>query len=782
MNDQVSEVHRACTDCQPISVPRSSEIESLALDHLGKLFDVTHELLCVMGFDGRVRFLNSSWEGILGYSREELMLTSYIERVHPDDRAATLADAQKVMAGIPTTSFENRQQCKDGSYKWFSWSVTASIPEQIVYSAGRDVTEHHRSEERALRLASAMENNGEMICMGGADGRAVFVNRALLEATGYQEDELLGRPLNETLLSPNDPLTLAGEIRTSIVREGKWRGECLYRRKNGPDLPVSLSVSVLRDGEGRVTGAFSIAQDITERRRLEDRAVRLAHAMENNRESICMSDDKGCASFVNQALVQSTGYREEEILGKSFDETILSPNNPPNLAGEIKTSMVRDGKWRGECLQRRKNGPDLPISLSISVLRDRDGRATGAFAISQDITERRQLEEQLRRAQKMEAVGQLAGGVAHDFNNLLMVIMGYAGDLEERLDESDPLRRKAQEIGRAGRRAASLTRQLLAFSRQQVLAPRVLNLNSVVDELQKMLGRLINEDIDLITDLDLKLGQVKADQGQIEQVIVNLAVNARDAMPDGGRLTIQTTNMEVDGAFTRLHPEMSPGSFVRLAVTDTGFGMDAETQSRVFEPFFTTKERGKGTGLGLATVYGVVKQSGGFIWVHSEPGKGSTFEVLLPRVNGKPAEVITQDNGSRETGRGSETILLVEDDEALRKLILNSLSERGYSVLEAANGTEALQLARQRSGKVDLLLTDVVMPGMSGPQVADSVVALDPDVKVLYMSGYSEFAARHDELLKHGRRFLQKPHSVVDLARTIRETLNAKPATALAAR
>jgi nitrogen-specific signal transduction histidine kinase/ActR/RegA family two-component response regulator len=420
----------------------------------------------------------------------------------------------------------------------------------------------------------------------------------------------------------------------------------------------------------------------------------------------------------------------------------------------------------------------MPVSLSIGVIKDSQGRVTGSYGIAQDITERRRLEQQLRQAQKMEAVGQLAGGVAHDFNNLLMVIMGYAGDLAEHLGSNDPLRGKAEEIGKAGQRAASLTRQLLAFSRQQVLEPKVLNLNSVVEDVRKMLGRLINEDIELITALDPELGRAKADQGQIEQVIVNLAVNARDAMPLGGTLTIKTANVKVNETFARQHLPMSPGSFIGLTVTDTGIGMDAETQSHVFEPFFTTKERGKGTGLGLATVYGVVKQSGGFIWVSSELGKGTTFEIFFPRVS-ESAKAIVQDTGTSGTWTGTETILLVEDDEALRNMVLNSLSEAGYMVLAAANGAEALRITRERSGNIDLLLTDVVMPGMSGTRAADSIVALCPDVKVIYMSGYSDFAAGHDEILKEGRRFLQKPYKLQDLARAVREALDSNLVPAL---
>ena len=390
----------------------------------------------------------------------------------------------------------------------------------------------------------------------------------------------------------------------------------------------------------------------------------------------------------------------------------------------------------------------------------------------QDVTESRRMEGMYRQAQKMEAVGQLAGGVAHDFNNLLMVIMGYADVLADHMGKEDPRRKNAEEIKKAGQRAASLTGQLLAFSRQQVLQPTVLNLNSVVTDIKKMLGRLIRENIELSTMLDPGLGRVKADQGQIEQVIVNLVVNARDAMPDGGRLTIETANVEVDEAYARQHGHISPGSFVALIVTDTGVGMDAKTQSHIFEPFFTTKERGKGTGLGLATVYGVVKQSGGSIWVYSETGHGTTFNILLPR-----SEERERASGhSRDPDRswhGSETILLVEDDASLRELVLNLLNEQGYAVLEAANGREALNIARQPHGKIDLLLTDVMMPGMSGPQVADELASVHPEVRTLYMSGYTEFAQGHDQIFQQGRSLLQKPFTRQDLARKIREVLEA---------
>jgi len=379
------------------------------------------------------------------------------------------------------------------------------------------------------------------------------------------------------------------------------------------------------------------------------------------------------------------------------------------------------------------------------------------------------LEKQLRQAQKMEAIGQLSGGIAHDFNNLLGVIIGYTEDLEERLAQGDPLRKNAREIRKAGERAASLTRQLLAFSRQQVLAPRVLDLNSVVCEVETMLRRLIGEHIDLATALDPALERVKADQGQIEQVIINLAVNARDAMPHGGKLTIETANVDLDEDYASRHRPQLPGPYVLLAVSDTGEGMDAKTKARIFEPFFTTKELGKGTGLGLSTVYGVVRQSGGHIWVYSEPGQGSTFKIYLPQTRdtvraAKPAA------GLPASLSGTETILLVEDEKALRELTRTLLADAGYTVLVAEHPDRAMEIALQRSGPIHLLLTDVVMPGMKGRALAQYLVRKRPEMRVLYMSGYTGFT--HPGLLDSEAMVLQKPFTREALLRKLHEILD----------
>ena len=387
--------------------------------------------------------------------------------------------------------------------------------------------------------------------------------------------------------------------------------------------------------------------------------------------------------------------------------------------------------------------------------------------------EHRRLEEQFRQAQKMEAVGRLAGGVAHDFGNVLTAIHGFADLLRLQLDPADPRCRYVDGITKAAERAVGLTRQLLAFSHQQELAPEVLDLNAVVADMDEMLRRLIGEDIELVTVLQPDLGPVKADRGQLEQVIMNLAVNARDAMAMGGRLTIETANADLDVAYVRQHAAVRPGSYVLLAVSDTGCGMDAATQARIFEPFFTTKEPEKGTGLGLSTVYGIVKQSGGHVWVYSEPGRGATFKIYLPLVEdtvtvGAPHPMPTESRG------GSETILLVEDEEQVRNLVREVLQANGYRVLEASRGGEALRLGEEHAGPIDLLLTDVVMPGMSGREVAERLATRRSHIQVLFMSGYTDAAIVHHGVLEEGVVLLQKPFTSQVLTRTIRQVLDTR--------
>ena len=473
---------------------------------------------------------------------------------------------------------------------------------------------------------------------------------------------------------------------------------------------------------------------------------------------------------VNPALVKMLGYAspEELMTVDMAREVYVDPQQRAAVIQAYKKSGTLDPcelRWK------RKDGRQITVRLSGSPFNNDRGETLGFEMIAEDITERRNLEEQLRQSQKMEAVGRLAGGIAHDFNNLLTVIKGYSELILDEFTHTDPRRGEIDEISKAADRAASLTRQLLAFSRQQVLEPKILNLNSVVHNMDKLLHRLIGEDIDLFTVLEPGLGRVKADPGQVEQVIMNLAVNARDAMPQGGKLTIETANVELDENYARDHMSVKPGSYVMIAVTDTGVGMTEKVKVRIFEPFFTTKEVGKGTGLGLSTVYGIVKQSGGYVWVYSEIGKGSSLKVYLPRVDAK-AEFVSP-SSTQPARRGSETVLLVEDEDGVRALIRQVLHKHGYDVLEARHGGEALLMCERHQSKIDLLLTDVVLEQMSGRELAERLLKVRPEMKVLYVSGYADDAIVHHGVLTAGMAFLQKPFTTEALARKVRYVLDA---------
>jgi PAS domain S-box-containing protein len=482
-----------------------------------------------------------------------------------------------------------------------------------------------------------------------------------------------------------------------------------------------------------------------------------------------ITDATGEIQYVNPAFSAITGYSRTDILGKN--PRILKSGEQNIAFYEKMWRALQAGQvWHGEVVDRGKDGGFYKEAMTITPVRDETGEVTHFIAIMRDITAQKRLEEQFRQAQKMEAVGRLAAGVAHDFNNLLTIINGYSELMIERLPAQDAMRASATEIRDAGLRAAGLTRQLLAFSRQQVFTPQVLDLNTVVGNLQKMLGRLVGEDIEMTFIQGDSLSPVRADPGQIEQVVMNLVVNSRDAMPKGGKLTIETGNAEVDETIARSHYPMPAGSYVTLAVTDTGCGMDKTTQSRIFEPFFTTKDRDKGTGLGLATVYGIVKQSGGFVWVYSEQGHGATFKIYMPVV-----EEVSRTSGIEEAAAravGSETVLLSEDDDKVRSLARIVLETRGYKVLETRNGQEAPLLGGEYKRPIHLLLTDVVMPGTGGRELGERLATIHRETKILYMSGYTDDTVVRHGMLESGAAFLQKPFTPEALAQKVREVLD----------
>ena len=488
-------------------------------------------------------------------------------------------------------------------------------------------------------------------------------------------------------------------------------------------------------------------------------------------------DAQGRIASVNRTELEMLGYTAEEMIGHPLwefvpEEETVRQQILGKLAGTIPPSRGLERTYQ------RKDGTILPVLVEDRFLRDGNGKITGIRSAFQDISERKRaeeekavLQEQLRQSQKIEAIGRLAGGIAHDFNNLLTVIKGYSQlALVETKDDS-PLKEDLEEIKNAAEKAADLTRQLLAFSRRQILEMKVLDLNIILRNLNKLLRRVIGEDIELMTIPAEDLGRVKTDPGWIEQVIMNLAVNARDAMINGGRLTIETANVELDEAYARGHIAVKPGRYVMLSVSDTGVGMTPEVRQQVFEPFFTTKEKGKGTGLGLSTVYGIVKQSGGNIWVYSEPGQGTTFKIYLPSVD-EPADELKDKVVVEELPRGSETILVVEDEEEVRKVAVRILKRQGYTVFDTPDGEGAQVICEKQKEPLHLILTDVVMPGMSGRQLVERCRQIRQDFKVLYMSGYTDNAIVQHGVLVEGVNYIQKPFTVDALARKVREVLD----------
>ena len=542
-----------------------------------------------------------------------------------------------------------------------------------------------------------------------------------------------------------DEATVEAAIRTGA-------GRCC--QKPGSDV-----ASVSRD----IRHAIEVYCKERQRQKAEDALRKLWRAVEQSADLVIITDRDGVIEYVNPAFEVLTGYSREETIGQT-PRMLKSEEQTPEIYKELWQTILSGTVFRGILANRKKNGEIFFAEKTITPLRDAEGKITHFISNDRDITERRRLETQLQQAQKMDAIGKLAGGVAHDFNNLLMVISAYAELMLDSVAPEHPLRRNVQEIMTASRRAADLTRQLLAFGRKQVQSLQLVDLNWIVEEINKMLPRLIGEDIELIFAPGQNLGKVKADLVQIEQIVMNLAANARDAMPKGGKLTIETANVQLDEDYVQEHSIVPAGDYVLLAVTDSGTGIASEHMAHIFEPFYTTKGEGKGTGLGLATVYGIVKQNGGFVWVYSEPGLGTTFKIYLPRVQ-QGIEKIHSSKPIEISSKGCETVLLVEDELAVRQSTREYLMLNGYIVLEAKNGEDALCIARDYIPPIHMMITDVVMPNMGGAKLAGHLATERPSMKVLFVSGYAE-----NTVLRHGAidvttRFLQKPFSLKTLAR-----------------
>jgi PAS domain S-box-containing protein len=752
--------------------------------------------ITIIATDGTTIYESPSVERITGYKPEELVGTDALALVHPEDREKITSFLELGFSSLTTVGpVEFRYFHKNGSLLTLEAIGKCHLDEKgelVGIINTRDITERKRAKVERARLAAEVEHQRQRL-----KGLVAHVPGVVWEASGAPDETsqsmdfvsdyaetMLGYSIQEWLQTPNFWLSIVHEEdRERAAREaaakfaGRRGGTSEFRwvTRDGRVLWVEAKSVVITDEAGKPTGMRGVTMDITERKRAEqelrESEERYRETVENARDIIYTHDLKGNYTSVNKAGEQITGYTREEARTMNIAETVA-----PEYLEKARSMLARKLDENEETVYDleiiAKDGRRIAVEVNTRLVY-RNGIAVGVQGIARDITERKHLEAQLRQSQKMEAVGRLAGGVAHDFNNLLTVINGYSELTLRRLQPEDALTGYLEEIRKAGTRAASLTRQLLAFSRKQVLQPKVLDLNAVISDVEKMLQRLIGEHIDMRTVLKPELRRMNADPGQIEQVIMNLVVNARDAMPDGGKLTIETENAYLTEEYAaRHHVAIKPGPYVMLAVSDNGSGMNDETKARLFEPFFTTKEQGKGTGLGLSTAYGIVKQSMGYIWVYSEVGLGTTFKVYLPAID-EEVDSKQAAQTSEPIALGSETILLVEDDEMVRGLTRTTLEEGGYEVLQAANGAEALLLCEQYPEPIDLLLTDVVMPGMSGRAVADRLKTLRPQMLVLYMSGYTEDAIVHHGVLNEGVNFIEKPFSPTALTRKVRNVLDA---------
>jgi len=641
----------------------------------------------------------------------------------------------------------------------------------------------HRSMEAVRNqhemLNAIVEGTTAAIYVKDLQGRYQLMNSAGVALVGKKLDEIVGKKDSE-LFSPES----AGEIMARDQEMLQSGAVSTYEEeiaRGSLTRTLLTTKGPLRDAQGRISGIVGSSLDITERYRaieaLAESEERFRTIFDGSPIGMAVISTDGNIVASNSACREMLNLTEEDLIGVAiFDEL----THPDDRAGDAERfeRLIR-GEIEYDRREKRyilSDGRRVFADLHLYLVRDKKGAARYVIGISVDITERKSLETQLRQAQRMETIGRLAGGVAHDFNNLLMVIKGYCELLLDQGAIGDGLL-QLERISRAADQAASLTQQLLAFSRKQVMQPKVFNLNTLVWSAEKMLSRLISENVEMVTVTAKNLGTIKADPGQIEQVILNLVINARDAMPNGGTITLETANIELDDSYAQGHLGAVPGSYVMLSVTDNGLGMDEETQAHIFEPFFTTKELGKGTGLGLSMVYGIVKQSGGYIWVHTAIGKGSSFRVYLPRVFEHEQELASPFPASQKTA-GKETILLVEDDPLVRGLALEILKSRGYSVLVAERPEAALEICRQHAGKIDLVLTDVIMPGMNGREMADEITTMRPEVGVLFMSGYTDTVVMRNGNAGRVTSFLQKPFSPTVLGRKVREMLDQLEGTA----
>jgi PAS domain S-box-containing protein len=753
-----------------------------AEDQMKKLFTAVEQApdtIVITDLNGRIEYVNPAFEKLTGYSKAEAIgQTPALVKSGEHGIEFYQQMWRSILSGREfRAEFINKK--KNGEI-YNHEATIAPVKDsngEITHfvSSGRDVTWKKQAEERLMRFTTIIEATSDFVAIVDPQGRILYINSAGRKMLGLP----LGDDLSTVSIDDSHPQWAANLVLNegipAAIRDGSWLGETVFLSRDGREIPVSQLILSHKDALGNVAFVSTIARDISEIRRAEE-ALRTSEEkyrelFEESKDTIFISSADGTLLDINRAGVEMFGYSDKsEILNLDITQNLFVH---PEDRKRYRQTLESDGFVQDyELFMKRKDGRKIWVLETSTAVRDKDGTVVAYRGINRDVTHIRLLQEQLLHSQKMETIGRLAGGVAHDFNNILMAVGSYCELMMMGLTQNDPLCKHIQQILKAERQGASLTRQLLAFSRKQILEPKVFDPGAVVSSMENLLQRLIGEDINLRILTRPEGGMVEADPNQMEQVIMNLAVNSRDAMPRGGRLTIEVSNEELDEEYARLHLDARPGPYVTLSITDTGHGMDPETVSHIFEPFFTTKSADKGTGLGLATVYGIVTQSHGSISVYSEPGQGTTFRIYLPRIGGVGKSVVLEQASVVLTG-GSETILLVDDNESIRLAVGELMKMKGYNVLLAGDGKEALEISRNHAGPIDLLVTDVVMPEMSGRELAQQVSAERARIKVLYMSGYTDDAVVRHGILSAESAFLQKPAPMTTLLSKIRKLLSS---------
>jgi two-component system, cell cycle sensor histidine kinase and response regulator CckA len=793
---------------------RSEEVLAVRHQYLEQLFQTSPDPLIVTDTSYRALCINQEFQRVFGYSAADSLGQSIDALVFPPDRAAEAKWIAQCLDRGERISLETQRRCKDGTLlDVFVTAAPLTIDGKTAafYAVYRDISERKRAEALSSALYRIAEKAGaaqdlqqfyasihgivdELMCARNFSV-AIHDPESGLLSFPYFVDEResapapakLGAGLTEYVLRTGEPLLCTLELVRELQQRGEvdhadpltlhWLGVPLKVNQNvlGAIVLKSYSKNVKfrdRDKDVLALVAQQIAAAIDRKRNeqaLRRSEVRYRSLVQTAVYGIYRSSLEGRFLDVNPALIGMLGYDSAtEVLALDPKKDVfVEPREYSRLVEEFRRTGRMDGF---EARWRRKDGFTITVRISGRAVAGGDEPSDVLEAIAEDITERRVLEDQFRQAQKMEAVGRLAGGIAHDFNNLLMVIGGYTEVLLDQLAVGNPLHTKVESIQQAADRATALTRQLLAFSRKQLLELKVVDVNAIVQDMERLLRPLIGEHIELTTSLASAIGCTRADSGQLEQVIMNLVVNAKDAMPGGGKICIRTDSVTLDESYRPENTFIKHGPYVMISVSDTGHGMDRETQARIFEPFFTTKEKGKGTGLGLSTVYGIVKQSGGYVFVQSELGRGSVFTIYFPRVD-EPCDVVGSAPAALATSGGTETVLLVEDEESVRQLVRETLESRGYRVLEAENGNAGLAAAASHAGPIHLVITDVVMPGLNGPELIYQLLAARPEVKVLYLSGYAPDAFAIPLAADAQKAFLQKPFTLQTLSRKVREVL-----------